>query len=57
MAAASVTVCGVQYEDVADAEDAMKGINQADYRGRVLTVEYVAREANGRWLLFPSLCR
>jgi len=39
---------GTQFEDVEDAKDAMKGVNQMEYKGRILTVEYVAREANGR---------
>lgn len=37
-----------QFEDLEDAKDAMQGVNQLEYKGRILTVEYVAREANGR---------
>ncbi len=39
----------MQFEDLEDAKDAMQGVNQLEYKGRILTVEYVAREANGRY--------
>lgn len=41
-------VAVAQFEDLEDAKDAMQGVNQLEYKGRILTVEYVAREANGR---------
>ena len=47
-------VAAPQFEDLEDAKDAMQGVNQLEYKGRILTVEYVAREANGRCILCVS---
>lgn len=37
----------VQFEDVAQAEEALKDTNQTQWRGRTLNVEYVANKADG----------
>ena len=38
----------MQYDTVEDAERALKGTHLTDIGGRTISVEYVAREADGR---------
>lgn len=39
--------CHLQFEDVSQAEDALKDTNQLSWHGRTLNVEYVANKADG----------
>jgi hypothetical protein len=43
--------CRPQFEDVSQAEDALKDTNQLSWHGRTLNVEYVANKADGGCVL------
>ena len=43
--------CPPQFEDVSQAEDALKDTNQLSWHGRTLNVEYVANKADGGCVL------